>query len=100
MTVTVTRPVPTTVPAQRRSRRRLPVGARFPRRTVEAQLAYAGTEDAPTPAPAPLFPVGARFPRRSDADVVAYLSDHEILATPRPARDARPVGARFPRLTD
>lgn len=72
-----------------------PVGARFPRRTLDQELASLAEVSRTVVTSSPVFPVGARFPRRTPAEVQAYLASSALI-TAAPARGLRPVGARFP----
>jgi len=77
---------------------RLPVGARFPRWSLDAELEYLTA--VAVPPTRPVFPLGARFPRRTQAEILGYLIGRlDAAATSASAcrGDRRPVGARFPR---
>lgn len=85
-------------PGRKQSRRHdFPIGARFPRRTAERELAeLIDGIGAVSVTSAPIFPIGARFPRRTPEDTVRYLA--ELAAGPvRVTPQRRPIGARFPR---
>jgi hypothetical protein len=76
-----------------------PVGARFPRRTADAELAYLTSPRTVGYPSARVFPIGARFPRRSAEDAVVYLAERAASAgmVVTATRRVLPVGARFPR---